>query len=58
MLSRRSRDRAHHSSSEIEDAFGDSKLGNMVISRDGCTVDHPKGEWPLDRGGTFAASNR
>ncbi len=27
-----------------------SKLENMVVSRDGCTVDHPGDECPLDRG--------
>lgn len=29
---------------------------NMVVSRDGCTVEHPNDECPLDRGAAFEAS--
>ena len=35
---------------EIEKLLERSKLENMVVSRDGCTVDHPNDECPLDRG--------
>jgi aspartate/methionine/tyrosine aminotransferase len=35
---------------EIGKLLERSKLENMVVSRDGCTVDHPNDECPLDRG--------
>ena len=35
---------------EIGKLLERSKLENMVVSRDGCTVDHPGDECPLDRG--------
>jgi len=35
---------------EIEKLLERSKLENMVVSRDACTVDHPNDECPLDRG--------
>lgn len=35
---------------EIEKLLERSKLENMVVSRDSCTVDHPNDECPLDRG--------
>ena len=35
---------------ELEKLLERSKLENMVVSRDGCTVDHPGDECPLDRG--------
>ncbi|MFI5166790.1 MAG: aminotransferase class I/II-fold pyridoxal phosphate-dependent enzyme [Thermoanaerobaculales bacterium] len=35
---------------EIEKLLERSKLENMVVSRDGCTIDHPHDECPLDRG--------
>jgi len=35
---------------EIEKLLERSKLENMVVTRDACTVDHPNDECPLDRG--------
>jgi aspartate/methionine/tyrosine aminotransferase len=35
---------------EIEKLLDRSKLENMVTARDGCHVDHPNDECPLDRG--------
>ena len=35
---------------EIEKLLERSKLENMVVSRDACTVNHPNDECPLDRG--------
>jgi hypothetical protein len=35
---------------QIEKLLDRSKLENMVVSRDACTVDHPNDECPLDRG--------
>lgn len=37
---------------EIEKLLERSKLENMVVTRDACTVDHPGDECPLDRGAT------
>ena len=48
--SRNSRDPGHCSILEVGSVLERSKLENMVVSRDGCTVEHPNDECPLDRG--------